>query len=187
MKTLVLSVIIAGMLIAAGCTGTAPASTPPAQVTTSGTAEPGTPLPMQAHTTIGSGNTAIAVYIDEIKVEAKEADGTRPVTIYIAARNNGTAPVRLVWFCRLTDTAGNTYGGINISHGGNGARTSWIQPNRTEAARDYVTLTSGQELAILSNGAVLDVYFMEKPSDDVPVSLVPDYHAAWKIDPGVII
>jgi hypothetical protein len=182
MKTLVLLLVIAGMIITAGCTS--PATLPGTSATTS----EGKALPMQANTTIGSGNKTVNVFIDSIELDAKsETETGRTVTIYVAARNTGTEPVRFVWYSQLTDRNGKTYGGINVSHGGNGARSDWILPGRGEAARDFIDQLTNQDLGVLSNGAVLDVYFMEKPSDDAIVTFKPDYHVAWTVDPGAIL
>jgi hypothetical protein len=80
---------------------------------------------------------------------------------------------------------GNSFGGIGISHQGNGARSGKILPGTGgEAARDYIVIHSDESFTTLSKGAVLDVYFMEKISDEN--SMVPDYHVAWTVNPGVI-
>ena len=187
MKTLVLSVIVVSLLVIAGCTAPDSGSATTTTIgTPAGTPATGSTLPMLGHTTIGSGNKTIDVSIDSVEVDADDGTGGRTVTIYVAAHNTGTEPVMMVWFSKLTDTAGNSFGGINASHLGKGARTDWILPNRTEAARDFVNVSSNQDLAILSNGAVLDVYFMNKSSEEAPVSLIPDYHVAWTIDPGTL-
>ncbi|MDD1693532.1 MAG: hypothetical protein LUQ71_02290 [Methanoregula sp.] len=189
MKTMVLLAITVSMLVIAGCTtpvsdsGSAPATPSGASPVLPSTAV--NVLSQNGHMALGSGNKTFDVYIDSFEL-GEEQNGTRDITIYVAAHNTGTRPVMMVWFSKLTDIAGNSYGGIGVSHNGNGARTNWILPNGTEAARDYITIHSNQELLDLSKGAVLDVYFMDKPTDDARVSSVPDYHVAWKIDPGTI-
>jgi hypothetical protein len=189
MKNILAFVMIVSLLVTAGCTGPAADSgTLPGAVSFSPEGVPVTvskALPMDQHLTLGSGNTTVDVSIDSFEVSPAEDNQTRTVTIYVAAHNTGTAPVMMVWFSKLTDSTGKPFGGIGISHGGNGARTYWIAPNRTEAARDYVTV-SDQDLAALAKGAVLDVFFINKPSDDAPVSYTPDYHVTWKIDAGTI-
>jgi len=182
MKILVLSLVIAGMMITAGCT--APAVQP---VTPAPTASEKV-LPMHANATIGSGNKTMNVYIDSIELDPKkENESGRTITIYVAIENTGTENVMMVYYSKLTDKNGRSYGGINATHGGNGARTAWMYPGKIEAARDYIDKLTNQDLGAISNGAVLDVYFMEKPADNVAVSLNPDYHVAWTIEPGSIV
>jgi hypothetical protein len=139
---------------------------------------------MDGKTTLGSGNNTMVVSLDSIEVDPSTEYGNKTITIYVLAMNNGTTPRQFVWFSKLTNTYGNSFGGIGLSHKGSGARTAKILPGRGEAARDYVVLYSDESFATLSKGAVLDVYFMEKTSDEI--SMVPDYHVAWTINPGVI-
>jgi hypothetical protein len=190
MKSVYILIFLTGIVLAAGCTSaspaTGPAGTVPAPTVPAGPSAPSDALPMSGHDIHKTPNTTFEVWIDSFELGSPDVNGVRQLTIYIAAKNTGTGPVRLVWFSKLTDIYGNTYGGIGISHGGNGARSDWIKPNFTEAARDYINIYSADDLATLSKGAVLDVYFMEKPSDDVPVSMIPDYHTSWIIDPGTI-
>jgi hypothetical protein len=131
-------------------------------------------------------NTTFEVWFDSFEVGAVEDDGNQELTIYVAAKNTGDGPLQLVWFSKLTDLNGKTYGGIGISKGGSGARTTWIQPNTTEMARDFVVIRSDRDLAALKQGAVLDVYFIERPSEEYPASLEPDYHTRWTIPAGAI-
>lgn len=182
MKTLILLLVIAGMLVAAGCTSPAtPSGVSP-------TPAPGKILPMHGNTTIGSGNKTVNVYIDSIELDPKAENETgRTLTIYVAAENRGTEPVMFVWYSKLTDANGNSYGGIDVSHGGHGARTAWIQPNNTEAARDFIDQLTNQDLGVLSKGAVLDVYFFEKSGPDGTIAAEPEYHVAWTIDPGAVL
>jgi hypothetical protein len=142
---------------------------------------------MDGNITLGSGNRTFDVTIYSIEVDPVKENGDQELAIYIRIKNTGTERIRLVSFSKLTDLNGKAYGGIGISKGGTGARTAWIYPNGTpEAPRDYVVLRSDRDLATLSKGAVLDVYFMEKPLDNVSVSMEPDYHATWTINPGTI-
>ena len=121
-----------------------------------------------------------------IEVDPVQANGDQTITIYAGITNTGNEVMREVWYSKLTDVNGKTYGGIGISHAGSGARTFWISHNNTEMARDYVNVRSDRDLAALAKGAVLDIYFMKYPGDNETVSSVPDYHAAWTIDPGTI-
>lgn len=189
MKTMILIVMMVSLLVIAGCTTTGPGSGPAATTpsVTAGIQAPGVnALPMKQHAILGSGNKTVDVSIDSFEAGPEEVTGIRILTIYITAHNTGTQPIMMVWYSRLTDQNGKAYGGVGISHDGDGARTNWIAANGTETARDYVVVTSTPNLAILSKGAVLDVYFMNKASDDAPVSDVPDYHVTWTIDPGTI-
>ena len=190
MKKIIILIIMAGMLLAAGCTSTSPnpvspAATPSHPVPATFSVPAGA-LPMNGHAVHTTPNTSFEVWVDSFELGAADEKGVRPLTIYVAARNTGTGPLRMVWYSKLTDLNGNTYGGIGISHGGNGARSDWIKPNTTEAARDYINIYSDSALATLSKGAVLDVYFIEKPGDSESVPLIPDYHTSWIIDPGTI-
>ena len=191
MKKMLCMSLIAGLLLIAGCTSVSPGP---------GTPEPATPAPalpvqgtpdnvqpMNAVVPLGNDKNPFSVSIYSFENSTLSAPGKHTITIYVAAKNTGTKPIQFVWFSKLTDRNGYYYGGIGLSHGGNGARTGLIQPNTTEAARDYVEVGSDQDLATLSDGALLDVYFMEKTDkDNTTVTLVPDYHVTWAIDPGVI-
>jgi len=198
MRKMVLFAIIIGLLLAAGCTtapvnntlpGTVSKNTAPTSGTmgipvTLVTIVPGTVLPMNAEVALGSKQKPFNVSIESIEVDEQTEPGKHTISIYVGAKNTGTDLVKLVWFSRLTDVNGKTYGGIGISHAGSGARTRNISPNWTEMARDYVVVNSDEGFATLAKGAVLDVYFIEfKPEDS---SLKPDYHTAWVINPSVI-
>jgi hypothetical protein len=187
MKKTLLLVILACLLLIAGCTtpSSNPGQSPSVPVMSNPLAQ-GKSLAMTEHAVHTTPNTTFEVWIDSFEVGTVQDNGEQELTIYVAAKNTGTGPLRMVWFCKLTDPNGKTYGGIGISHGGNGARSDWIKPNQTEAARDYVIIRSDRDLAALAKGAVLDVYFMEKPSDDIPVAKTPDYHTSWIIDPNAI-
>jgi hypothetical protein len=168
------------LVFIAGCTTTSPpVSTPLPTVTT----PPDPILPMDAQVVLGTGNTSFTAYIDSFEIDPPSEPGTQSITIYVAVKNTGTEPVQLVWFSRLTDVSGKIHGGIGISHGGTGARSGLITPNGTEAARDYIVVPEA-DFDILSQGAILDVYFIEKKSDKP--TLVPDYHIRWTVDPGVL-
>jgi|WetSurMetagenome_2_1015567.scaffolds.fasta_scaffold01264_7 hypothetical protein len=190
MKNTIIVIFLAGIVLAAGCTSASTnAGTPgpvPAPTGPAGLAAPADALPMNGHAIHKTPNTTFEVWVDSFELGSPDEKGVRPLTIYVAAKNTGNGPLRMVWFSKLTDINGNTYGGIGITHGGNGARSDWIKPNTTEAARDYINIYSPEDLATLSKGAVLDVYFMEKISDNMPVPMIPDYHTSWVIDPGTI-
>lgn len=188
MKNIAILTITICVLLVAGCTSTPSATTLPGTIdpvpTFPGKVLPDDILPMNGTTTLGSGNNTIEVSLDSIEVDAPTDVGNHTITIYVLARNNGTTPRQFVWFSKLTNVYGNSFGGIGISHKGTGARSGQISPGRAEAARDYVVIHSDESFATLSKGAVLDVYFMEKTGDEI--SMVPDYHVAWTVNPGVI-
>jgi hypothetical protein len=168
------------LVVIAGCTTTSPPeSTPLPTVTTL----PDPVLPMDAQVVLGTGNKSFTAYIDSFEIDPPSEPGAQSITIYVAVKNTGTEPVQLVWFSRLMDVSGKIHGGIGISHAGSGARSGLITPNVTEAARDYVIVPEA-DFDILSKGAILDVYFIEKKPDRQ--SLVPDYHIRWTVDPGVL-
>jgi len=186
------------LVLVAGCTTISPDTgtpqpvspvpttpVPTSPVPTPGVTEVSNPvLPMDAEVVLGTGEKQFTVWIDSFEIDPPSEPGKQTITIYVAAKNTGTEPVQLVWFSRLTDVAGKIYGGIGISHGGTGARSGLITQNVTEAARDYVVVPV-EDFEKLSRGAVLDVYFMEKKSETV--SLVPDYHVRWSVDPEIIV
>ena len=188
-KTLLLAITVI-LVLFAGCT-TAPSGTAAPGAGLSATPSPSytvppNALPMNGSVRLGNDTHAITVSVDATSFEiSPETPGVYAVTIYVAAKNTGKDPIKYTWFSTLTDLNGNKYGGIGISHGGNGARTEWILPNFTEEARDYVEVPSNQSLSALAGGAVLDVDFMEQKVNVTP-SLIPDYHVTWVIDPDTI-
>lgn len=185
MKIIAILVITVCLLLAAGCTTTtSPSGTVSPAPTFPGMTSSDHVLPMDGKTALGSGNNTMIVSLDSIEVDPSTEYGTKTVTIYVQAMNNGTTSRQFVWFSKLTNVYGNSFGGIGLSHKGSGARSGKILPGLGEAARDYIVLYSDESFATLSKGAVLDVYFMEKTSDEI--SMVPDYHVAWTINPGVI-
>lgn len=198
MKIIILCAIIVSALVVAGCTTISPSNTPANPgvpvPTSSGTKitfptafpgiVPNTVLPMDAEVALGTANKTFNVSIYEMEIEPRDESGKHTINIYIGAKNTGSHPIELVWFSKLTDINGNTYGGIKVSHAGTGARTRGIIPNLTEAARDYIVINSDKDFATLSQGAILDVYFMEPKKEGEP--LVPDYHVTWGLDPGTI-
>ena len=191
MKTIAILIALITLAIAAGCvTPSEPATTPPAPAALPGSVDSltsqGAALPMGTHVPFTTRNTTFEVWIDSFEVGDVQETGDQELTIWVAAKNTGTGPLRMTWFSKLTDANGKTYGGIGISKGGSGARSGWIPFNMTELARDYVVVRSDRDLAALNEGAVLDVYFMEKPDDETPISDIPDYHVRWTIDPGTI-
>ncbi|MFA4825326.1 MAG: hypothetical protein WC593_09235 [Methanoregula sp.] len=188
MKNIAILAITICVLLVAGCT-TTPSTTTPSVAATPVPTFPGKiltdkVLPMDGMLTLGTGNNTMEVSIYGIEIDPAEGANNQTITIYILAKNNGTAPRQFVWFSKLTNMYGNSFGGIGISHQGSGARSGKIVPGIAEAARDYIVIRSDESFATLSKGAVLDVYFMEKTSDEI--SMVPDYHVAWFIEPGVI-
>lgn len=191
MRYFTILLLIIAFILAAGCFSQAPReiSSPPSGTLPSSSAGPvvqGPPLPMTSHVTIGSGNRTLDVSVESFEIGSVDETGGQELSVYIAAHNTGTERARYTWFSKLTAKNGKTFGGIKVSHGGNGARSYWINPNYTEVARDFVMVYSDVDLAALKEGATLDVYFMDRQDDTVPVPDVPDYHVTWTIDPGAI-
>jgi hypothetical protein len=190
MKKVFFFTLIVSLLVIAGCM-----SVPPGTGAVTATPVPAQPgrgtsdiaLPMNTAVALGTDKNPITVSIYDIENSTPMGSGKHLITIYIAAKNTGTKPVEFVWFSKLTDLNGYYYGGIGLSHGGNGARAGPIKPNTTEAARDYVEIGSDVDLAMLSKGATLDVYFMDTTGLNITSPpLVPDYHVTWAIDQGII-
>jgi len=193
MKIIILCAIIVSALLVAGCTTISSGSA---------TANPGVPvtaipvttaftwgvsgnvLPMNAVVELGAAEKTFNVSIYSIEIDPPDESGKHTINIYIGAKNTGTQPHNLTWFSKLTDINGKTYGGIGVSHAGSGARTRDIPLNVTEAARDYIVINSDKDFATMSQGAVLDVYFLEYKAEGSP--LIPDYHVTWGINPGII-
>jgi len=188
MKNIAILAITVCVLLVAGCTTTPSTTMPSGPVfsvqTFPGKASPDQVLPMDGKVTLGNGNNTIEVSLYSIEIDPPPEADNHTINIYVLAGNTGTTPRQFVWFSKLTNTYGNSFGGIGISHQGNGARSGKILPGHGDAARDYIVMHSDESFASLSKGAVLDVYFMEKRSDEI--SMVPDYHVAWTVNPGVI-
>ena len=188
MKTIAILAITICVLLVAGCTTTPSTATPSGSVspvpTFPGKLSLDQVLPMNGTATLGSGNETMEVALYSVAVDPPTESGTHTITVRVIARNTGTIPHKFVWFSKLTNIYGNSFGGIGISHDGNGARSDTIFPGIAEGARDYIVMHSDESLATLSKGAVLDVYFMERTSNET--SMVPDYHVAWAVNPGVI-
>ena len=193
MKMIILCAIIVSALLVAGCTTISSGST---------TANPGVParaipvptaftwgvsgnvLPMNAVVELGAAEKTFNVSIYSIEIDPPDESGKHTINIYVGAKNTGTQPHNLTWFSKLTDINGKAYGGIGVSHAGTGARTRDIPPGSTEMARDYIVINSDKDFATMSQGAVLDVYFLEYKPKGSP--LIPDYHVTWGINPGII-
>ena len=193
MKIIILCAIIVSALLVAGCTTISSGSTtanPGARDTaipvptafTQGAS--GNILPMNAEVALGTAEKQFNVSIYSIEIDPPDESGKHTINIYVGAKNTGVQPHNLTWFSKLTDINGKTYGGIGVSHAGTGARTRDISLNVTEAARDYIVINSDKDFATLSQGAVLDVYFLEYRPEGSP--LIPDYHVTWGISPGTI-
>ena len=186
MKKILIFTFAAILVLVAGCT-TSPGVPAPVPTATPlpAYAIPADALPMNGSITLGNATHQITASVDSFEVSPNAGPGNHTVTIYVNAKNTGNDLIKYTWFSELTDLNGNAYGGDGISHGGNGARSEWIIPNTSEAARDYVIVNSDRGLAALANGAVLDVYFYEQKADGTH-PLIPDYHITWIIDPDII-
>jgi len=194
MKIIIVCAIIVSALLIAGCTTISSGNITATPTSSAGTSIPvqtafsgsvsGNILPMEAVVALGTAEKPFNASIYSIEMDQQTEPGKHTISIFIGATNTGTQPRNLTWFSRLTDINGKTYGGIGVSHAGTGARTRNIPVNVTEAARDYIVINSDKDFTTLSQGALLDVYFMEPKSEGSP--LIPDYHVTWGINPGMI-
>ena len=189
MKNIAILAITVCVLLVAGCTTPTATTTPSGQVsfvpTFPGKTSLDPVLPMNGTVKLGSGNNTMDVFLYSIEVDPPTDSVIKTISINVLVGNNGTTPRQFVWFSKLTNMYGNSFGGIGISHKGTGARSAKIFPNMGEIPRDYIEIRSADSFATLSKGAVLDVYFMERTNNET--SMLPDYHVAWAINPGVII
>ena len=169
MKKILIPAVVACLILVAGCTTVAPA----------GTNSQSTGLTMNEPAVLASDKYSFNASVSEISVSEAKSGG-RMVDIYINVKNTGTTPVRLNWFSTITDTAGISHGGVNVSHGGSGAHSTLLLPGRSEVSRDYVIVVSDKHYAALSRGATLDVAFTAQ--NETGETSVP-FHATWTLDP----
>ena len=184
-KIMILTLAIIFLLVAGCTTGnpgnlTTTKAIPSVAATTAAASLPGKALLSSTVVTLGTSTSPFTASLDSFHVSTT-ADNSTQISIYVATKNTGKQPVKLVWFSKLTDKNGNAYGGIGVSHGGQGAKTAMILPNATETARDFVIVRSPQQLAALSEGSTLDVYFMEQ-AGNTAVPFTPDFHVAWALN-----
>ncbi|MFA4877277.1 MAG: hypothetical protein WC586_07675 [Methanoregula sp.] len=179
MKKTVLLAIVFCLILAAGCTDTAsklPVS-PTASPSLTPPPEPVAPKPVSV---IRSGNYSLASSIDHIEVDSK-GSGKHTVNIYLRLKNTGNESIRLVWYSKLTDKNGLSYGGVGVSHGGSGAQTFIFDPDTTGTMRDYVTIDSDREYAVLkSGGATLDIVYADQKS---PLEPIANLTSTWNLEP----
>lgn len=176
----VFAVLIIAIALAAGCTSVPSGST--AAGTAQNPAASGTSVLDRTETAVlTNGTYAVNATIDSISVEKTDAGGHR-VDIYIRAGNAGTAPVQLRWYSRLTTANGDTFGGVGISHGGDGAETAILRPGESDEARDYVNIDTDTEYAEFSERATLEVFITTEPLEgETPVG----FTAAWDLPAAV--
>lgn len=177
--------LIIALLLASGCvtdqTGPASPAGPTGAVPVgTGPVEGG--LPLSQGVVMANGCVSVTASIDHFETGSPGAD-SRIIDIYIRAKNTGTKPVSLTWYSTLTDERGISHGGIGISHDGSGAQTTLLLPGYSEIARDYVIIATGEDYALLKNGAILDVQFFGKNGAGMPVA---SFHSAWTVGPGRI-
>lgn len=183
---LILGILAFSLIFAAGCTSTSPTSTTgtgtPAVSSTTPLATAGGNLPGQREIAVlTNGTYAVNASIEQISVD-KSDSGAHTVDIYINAKNVGKEPVRLHWYSRITGTDGASFGGVGISHNGDGAETGSLGKGESETARDYVVIDSDKEYAALSQGATLEVFITTEPlKTESPVS----FTAAWSLNPAI--
>ncbi len=187
MKRILVLVLIASLLLAAGCTTreSGPAAAPGAGLPGTLSPLPGTTVEAQKANepaVMQNGTYTISASIDTLEVDSSKP-GKKILDIYIRAVNTGTKPVQLVWYSKITDAAGRSHGGIGVSHGGSGATTTLLEPGYSETARDYIVIESEPAFAALEGGGVLDVSFIGQPASGGSKMM---FHASWAIDPDRI-
>jgi len=169
MEKIVLLVLSVSLMLVAGCS-TIPVSQSPSSDS----------LKMNEMSMVKNGDYSFDASIYNIDVDTKGTDN-HLIDIYINVKNTGTQPVKLIWFSKLTDRTGKTYGGINVSHAGKGAVSGQIFSGASETARDYIRIDSDRDLTELANGATLDVTFIEQqPANGQERT----FQTSWQIDPG---
>lgn len=173
-------VLALALALAAGCTAASSGSTP--AVTPRPTTAAGTPVLAQSEMAVlTNGTYAVNATIDKISIDQSD-EGGRQVDIYINAKNSGKDPVQLQWYSQLTAADGTTFGGVGISHDGDGAETAVLQPGVSGEARDYVNIDTDEEYARLSKGATLEVFIKTEPlGEESPAG----FTAAWKLPASV--
>jgi len=175
MKKIAVLVIFVCLVLAAGCTGTssAPAATPTPTPTIQKV-----PVPVKDPSIIKSGNYSLTAAIDHIEVDSKESG--KQVNIYLRLKNTGNESIRLVWYSKLTDKNGLSYGGVGVSHGGSGAATFIFDPDSTGTMRDYVTIDSKDYAALKTGGATLDIVYADQKNPLEPIS---GLNSTWTLEP----
>ena len=115
MKKILILALSVFLVIAAGCTGTSPGTPSPSAVPTATPlptlAIPAGALPMNGSVVLGNSTHNINVSIDSFEIGDRSETGNYTVTIYVAAHNTGTDPIKYTWFDKLTDINGNSYRG----------------------------------------------------------------------------
>ena len=182
MKTVIIclcALACIGLILAAGCT--------------SGTGSNGTTVPSSAAGASGqaavdqdrvislsNGTYSFNASIDQISTTVLPS-GSHEVDIFVRVTDTGTTPLQLQWYSTLTNAKGSSFGGIGVSHGGDGSETPPLGPGQPASGRDYVTITSDQDYQSLKNGAALTVNFFTEPSgNQTPAS----FSATWTLDPA---
>jgi hypothetical protein len=169
MEKIVLLALSVSLMLVAGC------STIP--VTQSSSSDG---LKMNEIAQIKNGDYVLNASINSIAVDNQGTDN-RLIDIYIKVKNTGTKTANLIWFSKITDRTGKSYGGIGISHGGSGAVSGQVDPGDTSIARDYIRINSDRDYAELAKGATLDVFFVEQ---DTASGQKTTYQRSWTIEPG---
>jgi hypothetical protein len=173
MKKIAVLTIFVCLVLAAGCTGTtsAPAAAPTPTIQK-------VPIPVKDLSVIKSGNYSLTTAIDHIEVDSKESG--KQVNIYLRLKNTGNESIRLVWYSRLTDKNGLSYGGVGVSHGGSGAATFIFNPDSTGTMRDYVDIPAKDYAALKSGGAVLEIAYADQKNPLEPIS---GLNSTWTLEP----
>lgn len=129
-----------------------------------------------------NGSCTFTASVDKFATSSQGAGG-HTVDVYIRAADSGSRPVTLRWYSMLTTTGGKSYGGIGVSHGGNGAVTRLLEAGYSETPRDYVVIDSDRAFTSLSDGGILSVTFFCNAGDAAGDQLL---QAHWALLPGSI-
>jgi hypothetical protein len=166
------------LILVAGCTSST--GTPNTSASSPGAAGNAAAGQEQVVTLV-NGTYAFNASIYDITTTALPS-GRHQVNIFVTVTNAGKTPVQLRWFSTLTNAEGVSFGGVGVSHGGNGAETPPLMPGISATGRDYITIDSDQDYQTLSKGTTLTVNFVTEPSNNqTPVS----FSTAWILDPSV--
>jgi len=181
MKQIISLILIAALLLIAGCTTPQTTGEMKNIAPTPGSIQ-GHPFKFNDPVTLTNKSSSFIALIENIETTKKGPDNYL-IDIYITIKNTGSTPLQLVWFSRITDNRGKTYGGVGVSHGGSGAVASQIPPGYSATARDFVRIESDSDFAALADGAILDVTFIDQIPKNQQSAV---FHDIWTIGPGII-
>lgn len=187
MKEMALGVLVICLLLVAGCSTGGPAAVQkngglPATAGLPGGTSPFMQQNISQPALLTNGSYSISVSIDRIETVSPRP-GTHRLDIYVHVENTGMKSLLPIWYSRVTDSRGVAHGGVGVSHGGAGVEGPLLDPGSSVLARDYITIGSDADLAVLAEGGTLDIVFLGYRSDLTPAVT---FRAAWALEPGII-